>query len=106
VERECQQHHECRKRRELRRAGAKLLPVALRHHAPSARCAARSMKYAITMRTGTRNSDVAAPAAKSLPWIPVVNASDGSVCVESNGPPAVRMYTTVMSVNVKIVANR
>src|SRR6202047_3938503 len=105
VKRKRQQHHERRQRCELRSAGTEFAPIPSRHYVTSARCAARSMKYAIRTRTGMRNNDIAAPAAKSLSWLPVADARQGSVCVESNGPPAVRMYTTVMSVKVKIVPN-
>ena len=72
-----------------------LAPALLRapvcRHTTSVRCATRSIRYATTTSTGTRKSEIAAPAARSLPAIPVAKASDGSVCVESNGPPAVRM---------------
>jgi hypothetical protein len=40
---------------------------------------------------GHEKEEIAAPAARSLPRIPVKNASDGSTCVESCGPPRVRM---------------
>src|SRR5262249_2994551 len=77
-----------------------------RVHTTSARCARRSIRYATSTSTGTRKSEMAAPAARSLPAMPVAKASDGSVCVESYGAPAVRMETTVMSVNVKMIPNR
>src|SRR5258708_5965016 len=64
---------------------------AASHHTTSARCATRSIRYATATSTGTRKSEIAAPAARSLPAIPVAKASDGRVCVESKGPPAVRM---------------
>src|SRR5216684_268146 len=37
------------------------------HQATSDRCATRSIRYATNTSTGTRKSEIAAPAARSLP---------------------------------------
>src|SRR5437870_3105370 len=53
----------------------------------------RRMKIAATARIGTMKSETQAPSGMSLLWIPTWNAQVANRCVESSGPPEVRMRT-------------
>src|SRR4030065_859989 len=56
------------------------------HHTTSVRRASRSMRVATPARTGKRNREMAAPWARSPPWIPLKNVQVESTCVWCTGP--------------------
>src|SRR5215212_1613803 len=70
-------------------------------HTVSARFAILSIRAATPTSTGKRNSAIAAPCPRLPPSIPLKYAQVASTCVESKGPPRVRMKTTIRSVNVQ-----
>src|SRR3972149_10562358 len=57
------------------------------HYTTSVRRASRSMRVATPARTGKRNREMAAPWARSPPWIPLKNVQAESTCVWCTGPP-------------------
>src|SRR5262249_3399627 len=94
------QHPQERKRREADKhrndaEAQRLAPGALQprdaasfwrwllHHATSVRRARRSIRIAAAASTGSRNSAVAAPPARSPPSMPLKNARLASTCVLS-----------------------
>src|SRR5258708_38654306 len=66
-ERERQRDSEEQENADVQSPGGGLAKGLGPHHAPSERCATRSIRYATTTSTGTKKSEIAAPAARSLP---------------------------------------
>src|SRR3954454_3031348 len=75
-------------------------------HVTSARRAKKSIPIVTNASSGSMKSAIAAPSPTFPELMPVWNAQVVSTCVELNGPPAVRMYGTTMSVAVKTIPKR
>src|SRR5690349_3451892 len=71
IEREGQQHRKNSQNDHLQQRRPPGADSGSAHQATSARWAIRNISHATITRSGTRNNETAAPAARSLPRIPV-----------------------------------
>src|SRR4029079_16410341 len=76
-----------------------------RHQHTWARRAKNSIATVTRTRSGKRKSEIPAPAPIEPESMPTAYAHVGSTCVELNGPPCVRMYTTAKSTAVNTIPN-
>src|SRR5262249_10818400 len=81
-------------------------PAPAVHQITSVRRAMRRKTTATASSIGNRKTAMAAPSARSPPWMPVKKASVDSTWVVSEGPPRVSTKITIMSVEAKMGQKR